>query len=214
VKAAKVYTDLGWKVVPLHHVTSGACSCGAEDCRSVGKHPRISKWEQKASSDPKTVAAWANVWPAANIGIATGHTFFVLDIDPDKGGFESLAALIAEHGELPQTVQQQTGSGGHHYLFALPDFEVTNSWKRLGAGIDTRGVGGQIVVAPVGQLQGKIPLGERARGTRRSSPRPRGCSSGCAPSRWLPRAPVRRLRTADTSRRHRKPCSKPLVRRS
>lgn len=82
------------------------------------------------------------------MGLLTGERFWVLDIDPAKGGAESLAALESQHGPLPATWTQRTGSGGTHYLFSLPDFTVTNTVERVGKGIDTRGVGGQIVVAP------------------------------------------------------------------
>ena len=36
-----------------------------------------------------------------NLGLLTGHGFWVLDEDPDNGGDEALAALVAEHGALP-----------------------------------------------------------------------------------------------------------------
>lgn len=156
MKFALAYARLGWAVVPLHDVTSGACSCGKPDCRSAGKHPRLKAWEQEATNDEATVTEWFTAWPAANVGIATGYAsgFFVLDVDPDKGGNEALAALIAEHGELPETVRAQTGSGGTHYLFTLPGFEIRNSAGKLGAGLDTRGDGGQIVVAPSRSAKG------------------------------------------------------------
>jgi hypothetical protein len=151
MKAASIYARLGWRVVPLHSVTAGACSCsrGAE-CRSAGKHPRLNDWVAEASNDPETIAEWVAEYPTANVGVATGSAsgFFVLDVDPRHGGDDALAELIEEHGELPTTVQAQTASGGSHYLFKLPDYPVTNSAGRVGRGLDIRGDGGQIVVAP------------------------------------------------------------------
>ena len=123
MKAASVYASrLKWAVVPLHDVSSGACSCGKAECPSAGKHPRPNKWQEEATDDASTVARWAARWPRANVGIATGEAsgFFVLDVDPDNGGDETLARLIEEHGELPETAEQRTGSGGTHYLFASP----------------------------------------------------------------------------------------------
>jgi len=154
MKAASVYAKLGWFVVPLHDVSSGECSClpreDGEPCRTQGKHPRVKKWEEEATADLAQLAAWAKHWPRANIGIAAGKSgFFAFDIDPDKGGDLTLAALIAEHGELPRTVEQRTGSGGTHYLFQMPEgLDLRNTGGRLGKGLDTRGAGGQIVVAP------------------------------------------------------------------
>jgi hypothetical protein len=90
-----------------------------------------------------------------NVGIATGTPsgFFVLDVDGPIGE-QSLAQLVAKHGPLPLTAQQQTGSGGSHYLFKLPGYPVTNSAGRLGRGLDIRGDGGQIVVSPSRSARG------------------------------------------------------------
>lgn len=136
MKAARVYADrLNWRVLP---VIAG------------DKRPAIDDWPNQATNDADVIDAWISEFPHGNVGVATGTAsgFFVLDVDTDKGGGESLAELVAEHGELPLTPQQRTGSGGSHYLFQLPDFTVTNSAGKIGKGLDTRGNGGQIVVAP------------------------------------------------------------------
>ncbi len=150
MQAAAVYARYGWPVIPLHDVTRGSCSCGKPNCPSAGKHPRVKEWQRAASRDPATIAQWSAHRTDANVGIATGASagFFVLDVDPDNGGPASLARLVAEHGALPLTAEQRTGSGGTHYLFQIPDFSVTNSAGKLGKGLDTRGDNGQIVVAP------------------------------------------------------------------
>ena len=153
MKAASIYARLGWSVVPLHDVASGACSCGKQPCPSAGKHPRLRDWTTQASSDPTTIAEWARSWPSANIGAVTGDQFFVLDVDPDNGGPASLAELTEVHGDLPETPTQRTGSGGTHYLFQ-PVAGISNSAGKLGAGLDVRGSGGQIVVAPSVSLKG------------------------------------------------------------
>lgn len=114
-----------------------------------GKRPILTDWTNTASSDPDVIAEWAEEHPTANVGLLTGEKFWVLDIDPAKGGAESLAALESQHGPLPATWTQRTGSGGTHYLFSLPEgATVSNTVDRVGKGVDTRGVGGQIVAAP------------------------------------------------------------------
>jgi len=141
----------------------GECECGTPKCKrahppgSTAKHPRLASWEKEASSDDDTIAAWMASWPDANIGVATGAAsgFFVLDVDPDHGGEDSLALLEQEHGQLPDTPRARTGSGGTHYLFRLPvGGAVTNSAGRVGKGLDIRGDGGQIVVAPSRSAKG------------------------------------------------------------
>jgi Bifunctional DNA primase/polymerase, N-terminal len=93
--------------------------------------------------------------PWANVGILTGDDSgtFVLDIDPDNGGFESYARMVEMFGELPITRRVQTGSGGwHDYYDCPPDFKITNSNKKLedtiGLGLDIRGNGGMVVAPP------------------------------------------------------------------
>lgn len=158
MKAALTYAQrLGWAVIPLNDVTRGSCSCGRPECPSAGKHPRLKEWQKIATADAGQVAEWIARYPAANVGVATGEAsgFFVLDVDPDHGGDETLAAIVAEHGPLPVTPEQETGSGGRHYAFKLPGFAVTNKASGvLGKGLDVRGNGGQIVVAPSRSLKG------------------------------------------------------------
>ena len=50
-----------------------------------------------------------------------------------------------------------TGSGGYHYLFAHPGsgVRIKNSVDNLGVGLDVRGDGGYIVVAPSLHIKGK-----------------------------------------------------------
>lgn len=83
------------------------------------------------------------------VSIRTGmHSgVFILDIDQDTGGYETLAALEAKHGKLPRTPRQRTGSGGTHYLFQHFD-GARNSTTAFGLGVHTRGEGGYAVVAP------------------------------------------------------------------
>lgn len=103
-----------------------------------------------ATTDEAVIARWWQTWPQANIGVATGPQsgLVVLDIDAGKNGTETLAELESTHEKLPDTVEAITGSGGRHILFAHPNISVKNSVRKLGPGIDVRGDGGYIVVAP------------------------------------------------------------------
>jgi hypothetical protein len=66
-----------------------------------------------------------------------------------RPGSESLDRLESEHGRLPDTVEAITGGGGRHIIFKHPKgLKIGNSSKRLGAGLDIKSAGGQIVVAP------------------------------------------------------------------
>jgi putative DNA primase/helicase len=109
-----------------------------------------------ASTDGLKIRRWWEIWEDANIGVATGEGagFFALDVDPRKGGAESLASLEAKHNKLPETRTADTGGGGVHYLFKYPNFPVKNSTGELGPGLDIKGEGGAIVVAPSLHMSG------------------------------------------------------------
>lgn len=120
----------GWRVHPLE-----------------GKRAVVKGWPTLATTDPATLAQWQEEYPGANWGIATGKqsNLFVLDIDPQHGGDESLRALTAQYGELPETVEVVTGRGGRHLYFRYPGGGYKNSFGRLGPGLDIKTDGGYVV---------------------------------------------------------------------
>jgi putative DNA primase/helicase len=150
LEAALSYARSGFPVFPLYGISGGRCSCRKADCGSAGKHPRTSRGHQDASTDEAVIRGWWERWPDANIGVPTGARtgFIVLDVDPDHGGTESLRQLCEAHGDLPETAEAITGGGGCHLLFKLPGEEIRNSASKLAPGLDIRGEGGYIVVAP------------------------------------------------------------------
>ena len=150
--AALAYAKrLTWAVLPLHSVNAdGTCTCGNPECDSIGKHPRTKHGFHEATRDQEQISQWWTQWPDANIGVRTGAEsgIVVIDIDPRKGGDDSFEDLEKEIGKLPDTVEQQTGSGGRHLIFNHPGKEVKCSQSELGSGIDVKGDGGYIVVPP------------------------------------------------------------------
>lgn len=98
--------------------------------------------------------------PNALVGIPTGRLIgaFVVDIDVKSfadgtsvNGYESLEALEAVHGKLPDTARAKTPSGGMHYYFKHVD-GLRNTTGKIGHGIDTRSDGG-FVIAPGSTMQ-------------------------------------------------------------
>lgn len=151
-EAMRIARERRFAVLPVHSVDiSGACSCylGAS-CSSAGKHPMISSWTTEATHDEGTIERWWTLWPAANIGIATGAKsgVFVVDIDPRNDGFNSLDELRERIGELPSTLTVTTGSGGLHFYFKLPVQSEVQCKVALFPGIDIKGEGGMVVAPP------------------------------------------------------------------
>lgn len=158
--AAKAYIAKGWHVFPLHSINAnGECTCGKLACSDAGKHPRLSRGLKEASADPIKVEEWFGPnAPLSNAGIVTGAVsgVTVLDIDtaPGKGGDETWAEIVREHGEA-QTLMAQTGSGGFHLLFAY-NSALKTAANVLGKGIDCRNDGGYIVAAPSRHRSGGV----------------------------------------------------------
>lgn len=112
------------------------------------KKPRTTHGFKDASTDPTQINAWWREFPNASIGSPTGGNSFVLDVDlPD--GPEALAKLEQEYGSLPHTLEQMTGSGGRHLFFKLPEgVQIKNSAGKIGKGLDSRGIGGYVILPP------------------------------------------------------------------
>ena len=124
--AALAYAARGWPVVPLWWPTSsGLCACRRPDCDSAAKHPipaLVPHGAKDATTDPDTTRRWRGRYPHANVGVVVGPAsgIVVLDVDPRHDGDERLAALEAQHGALPATVEVATGGGGRHLYFKYP----------------------------------------------------------------------------------------------
>jgi hypothetical protein len=165
--AALGYASRGIPVLPLHYpvarlrsarpvgdgrVTAPeawtACSCGDRACGQVGKHPLgalVPHGLKEATTNRARVLAWWTRHPLANIGLATGHTFDVLDVD-GPGGAAAVRALAAEHGLASSGPLVRTGGGGWHYYLA-PTGLGNNQPQGL-AHVDWRGRGGYVVAPP------------------------------------------------------------------
>lgn len=136
-EAALKYAEHGFSVFPLN-----------------GKIPAIKggHGHQDASSDETQIASWFDDgdYQHCNIGLAIPDNIWVLDVDirPDIDGSKSLASLTEQHGELPPTVTQITGSGGRHLLFKRNGADFGCSGSRIGPGLDVKTKDGYVVVAP------------------------------------------------------------------
>jgi hypothetical protein len=119
------YANRGWHVFPCH-----TNRCSVSD----------------ATTDARQIRKWWKQCPDADIGIATGARsgLIVLDVDPRRGGDESLAELFP--GALPRNPTAQNGIGGTRFFFAHPGRNVRSRVNVL-RGIDVHG-DGDYVLAP------------------------------------------------------------------
>ena len=83
------YANNGWKVLPVHGIVDGKCTCGRphSEPKDIGKHPAINAWDTKATSDQNEINSWWETNPDYNIGVfARESGFLVIDVDPRNGG--------------------------------------------------------------------------------------------------------------------------------
>ena len=207
-RAAQAYAHMGIAVFPLRPrqkkplgfstgLSAASASAELAAMRWAGQAElpiRAPKFEGERL--PRRIVATYD----CNVACATGAIsgFWVLDLDGPEAE-EDLAALVAVHGELPDTVQQGTGKGRHLCFAWDPEFEIVNSAGKIGRGIDVRGNGGYIVLPPSihpGDEAKGIPPGRVYAWTPGKSPR----DIAFAPApRWLlqlvcPPAPAARER--------------------
>ena len=134
-EAALEYVARGWSIFPL---------------APFDKIPlKGSAGFKDASTDLEAVCHWWSKHPTANIGTPTGaaNKFFVIDIDPKKGGADEWLLLATLHGE-PETRRVRTPSGGTHLYFRWPAGGGVRNNVNVWPGIDVRGEGGYVVAPP------------------------------------------------------------------
>jgi hypothetical protein len=135
--AALDYTKKGWRVLPV----------------GTNKKPINYNGSAGATTDTTQILRWWKETPYANIGIATGpESFWVIDIDM-KDGKDGLASLNTEFGDdavfdAEKSLMAYTPTGGLHFLFQWPKKGVIKNAQGILDGVDIRGDGGYIVVAP------------------------------------------------------------------
>jgi hypothetical protein len=166
--AALGYASRGIPVLPLHYplphrsdlqaptgdqqlpspAVKTSCSCRDPDCGQVGKHPLgalVAHGVKDATTNRARVLAWWTRHPQANIGLATGYRFDVLDVD-NPAGERAIRQLAAAHRLASSGPLVRTGGGGWHFYLAPTG--LGNVHPRGLEHVDWRGRGGYVVAPP------------------------------------------------------------------
>jgi Bifunctional DNA primase/polymerase, N-terminal len=164
--AAVGYAARGIPVLPLHYplphrnglepitgdqrssVEKTSCSCRDPSCGQVGKHPMgslVPHGVTDATTNRARILAWWTRHPQANIGLATGHLFDVLDVDGPTGA-QAIRELAVPHGLHSLGPLVRTGGGGWHY-YLVPTGHGNVQPRDLER-VDWRGRGGYVVAPP------------------------------------------------------------------
>lgn len=158
--AALAHARTGRSVLPVYWLMDGLCGCGHRECRGPAKHPvpyLVPHGVGHATTSRVVIRAWWAAAPLANPALATGEGsgITVLDVDSDKGGYDSLAQLEHEFGPLPRTQGVQTASGEHLY-FRYSGTHLRNTAGKLGPGLDVRCCGGYVVAVGATHVTGHV----------------------------------------------------------
>jgi hypothetical protein len=159
LEAALGYAARGIPVYPVHWPRLApewaglTCSCPrGPDCDRPAKHPLLRHGVKEATTDANRIGRWWRRWPQANVGLATGIVFDVLDIDGPAG----LAALR----QLPEAANLRlkgplvaTGGGGWHHWFTPTG--LGNRPPRGLAHVDWRGRRGCVLAPPSRHICGR-----------------------------------------------------------
>jgi hypothetical protein len=166
--AALGYASRGIPVLPLHYpllhhrgaqpVTHDGqlaypavgigCSCWDPGCGQIGKHPLgvlVPHGLNEATTNRARVLAWWTQQPQANIGLACGHLFDVLDVDGPIGA-QAIRAFAGQQHLKSSGPLVRTGGGGWHYYLAPTG--LGNARPRDLEQVDWRGRGGYVVAPP------------------------------------------------------------------
>jgi hypothetical protein len=163
--AAVGYAARGIPVLPLHYplphrgdlqpvggdhqpAVRYGCSCRDPDCGQVGKHPLgslVPHGVKDATCNRARILAWWTPHPQANIGLACGHRFDVLDVDGPTGA-HAIHELAADYRLQSSGPLVRTGGGGWHYYLAPTG--LGNVSPAGLAHVDWRGRGGYVVAPP------------------------------------------------------------------
>lgn len=158
LNAALGYAQQGWPVFLLGRTKRPLANCpncpkekepGAHDpqgCRCLTCHGFYA-----ATLDPKAIRRMLALTPYGMLAIRTGAPsgLVVVDVDPGKGGFESLRELV-RRGLCPPTRFVRTGNGGWHlyYRHPGPHLRIPGSGSKLAPGIDIKADGGYVAAPP------------------------------------------------------------------
>lgn len=133
VRAALRYADLGYGIFP---------------CAPGGKRPLTENGLHAATADERSLTAWWQRWPDANLALLPPEDVLVLDFD-ERGVAEAWAARYAELRGAPRT---RTPRGGAHYWLRVTRPErLKTRIKAADGAVDLRGLARAYLLVPSSQ---------------------------------------------------------------
>lgn len=161
IKAAAIkYAQRKLRVLGLHSVDDGGCTCKKITCKTPGKHPRYDlsyHGAREPYAPPEVIEQWLEPY---NIGISLGdyrstfgYYLYVLDVDDS----DAAQRLLAHGDVLKETACSSSGRGIHIWVASHASVANFNP-KRADTGAklgEFRGDGMYVVVPPSDHVTGR-----------------------------------------------------------
>src|SRR6266852_1861726 len=147
------YAALGWPTFPAP--ASGEKKSLKSCKRNKWQDPIGPMMRWGATMDERIIRADFKKWPDQNVGIVTGveSGMFVIETDTAEHGAgvdgeAELAKWQAEHGALPETLEDLSPSNSRHRFFRHPGGIKIKNADGVLDGVDVRGDNGMVLAAP------------------------------------------------------------------
>jgi Protein of unknown function (DUF3987)/Bifunctional DNA primase/polymerase, N-terminal/Primase C terminal 2 (PriCT-2) len=132
-------------------------------CNAMNKSPLTTRGFKDATTDAGQLAMWWTQHPNALIGMPTGQitdrVVIDLDVKHGKDGIARFRELLSANQTSPiSTLIISTAGGGQHWVYKWPGLRFKSSTDKIGAGIDTRGDGGYVIVPPSSDHRGQYTV--------------------------------------------------------
>jgi hypothetical protein len=141
VRASLCYAANGWPVTPMHWIDNEKCSCGSK-CKRPGCH---CQQESYVFYKPARVRwMWDNLWPEANLGIATGDPSGIIAVhEYHPRGRKHIGSL-----KPPPTWCAQAGESIVYYFRQPIDLVFCVGGLDILPGVDIHGHNSFAIVPP------------------------------------------------------------------
>jgi hypothetical protein len=158
--AALEYLKNGWSITtpcPPDHACVGKTH--AKHCSSPGKAP-WGEWKERQEKPPTEAELRKKCRdnPFLNVGMALGPASGLVRIDIDGADGEAFFKSVC--GEIPPTLEFDSGGGGRGLLFAIDDTYQIRTTTKIGEGVHSevrfQAKGAQTVLPP-----SRLPSGRR-----------------------------------------------------
>ncbi len=119
-QTAKELVKLGFPIIPICPSTHQQMTMNhREKCKSPGKAPIISNWQNKNVTTEEEIDNWFNANQFLNIGVPLGSVSNLVGLDIDGVQGEQLLNALSG-GDIPQTWEYKTGNG-RRLLYRIPE---------------------------------------------------------------------------------------------